>query len=253
MPVGSANALTAPLGRGMPQPGGDIVQMPRGISEGPQNPAAGPQPRTAGGIGDLPSPQAGARDSFDGSRNTLMQQFNKNEAWYKQTGQALARIDKIRKSLERLSDKQDLVTMDDIVDEAGKLVGHGIDPMALAGMLADAPQDGGGEALGGWVATQAQTAMMGEQRMLMQHNLAQHSMGVSAMHILMAHHNAQAMFGPAAPPIGKSQDQQPSDDMGLGGQPGGQNGNGLSIPQPTPGDTTPGAASALGSRFMENG
>lgn len=229
MPIGSANALTQPLGRNLPQPGGDQVQMPRGMSGGLTAP---PQPHTAGGIGDLPSPQAGARSSFDGSRNTLMQQHDRNMAWYKQTGQALKKLDVIRKSLDRLGGKQDLVTMDDIVDEAGKLVGHGIDPMALAGMLADAPQEGGGEALGGWVATQAQTAMAGEAQMLVQHNLAQHAMGVSAMHMLMAHHNAQMMFGPAAPPIGKSAaTDQGGDDMELGGQPR----NGLSVPQSTPG------------------
>lgn len=250
MPLGSANALMQPLGRNVPLPGGDVAnpQQPRppgalGTPGGGGNPQAPLGPRTAGGIGDLPSPQA----SFDGSKRTLMQQHNRNLAFYKQTGQALKRLDVIRKGLERLADKQDMVTMDDIVDEAGKLVAHGIDPMALAGMLADAPQEGGGEALGGWVASHAQTAMLGEQRVMQQHAMAQYQMGVSAMHLLMAHHNAQQMFGPGVP-IGRSSDDDPT--MGLGGKPNG-NGNGLSIPQPSPGDTTPGAALGMGTRFME--
>jgi hypothetical protein len=181
--------------------------------------------------------------SFNDTRTTLMQQHTRNKALFEHTGQALKKIDIIRKGLEKLSDKQDVVTMDDIVEEAGKLVSQGIDPMALAGILADAPQEGGGEALGGWVASHAQVAAQGEQAMMQQHALARHNMAVSAIHLLMAHTNAQMMTGGPVP-MGRP----------MGGQGNDLNGNGSSpdIPQPTPGDNTPNGHNALavGSRFM---
>lgn len=195
----------------------------------------------SGGVGDLPSPDR----SFDGTRKTLMQQHTRSVAQFDQTTKALKKLDAIRKGLERLQDKQDLVTMDDVVDEAGKLVAHGIDPMALAGMLADAPQQGGGEALGGWVASHAQTAAMGEQRLMIQNNIARHQMAVSAIHLLTAHANAQAMMGDLAPGIGQLP-QQNGNDLALAG-------DGKGIPAPTPGDNMDATQNRLsiGSRFME--
>lgn len=189
----------------------------------------------------MPSPMG----SFDGSRRTLMQQHNRNLAWQKQTTDGLNKLDKIRKGLERLADKQDMVTMDDVIDEAGKLVTHGIDPMALAGLLADAPQEGGGEALGGWVASHAQTAMLAEQRLIQAHNLAMNRTAISAMHMLMAHANGQAMMDGISPGVGKSETVDAD-----------QNGNGISlkgngqIPAPSPGDASPQNNLAIGARFM---
>jgi hypothetical protein len=242
MPLGgSANQLSQPLGRGVPLPGGDIIDTPQqratkpgGAPGGLGNMPPPAQPRTAGGVGDMPS--------FEDTRTTLMEQHQRNKALFSQTGQALKKIDVIRKGLERLADKQDVVTMDDIIDEAGKLVAHGIDPMALAGILADAPQEGGGEALGGWVASHAQAAAQGEQAMMQQHTLARHNMGVSAIHLIMAHTNAQMMNGGVSPPMG-----EPGGNDLNGNQPSQQ------IPMPTPGDTdnTPnGNPLAVGSRFM---
>lgn len=157
--------------------------MPGGAPGGGGNAPAQAQPQTAGG----------QFMSFNDSRDALGQQHMRNVALYQSTGKALKQLDVIRKGLEHLSDKQDVVTMEDVVEEAGKLVAHGIDPVALAGVLADAPQEGGGEALGGWVASHAQTAMAAEQQLIFQHNLAKHNMGVSGLHMLMAHANGQAI------------------------------------------------------------
>lgn len=238
----SASQMRNPLGNNIPLPGGEPTDTPEprqtapgGAPGGLGNAPAAVPPRTAGGVGDMMS--------FDGSRRSLMQQHTRNTALYKQTGDALKKLDVIRKSLERLSDKQDIVTMDDIVDEAGKLVSHGIDPMALAGLLADAPQEGGGEALGGWVASHAQTAMAGEQQMLAQHNMARHQMGVSAVHMLMASANGRAMMGDLSPGPGNMAPQE-GNDLGLGG-------NGGDIPAPSPGSSGPANQLAMGARFME--
>jgi hypothetical protein len=150
----------------------------------------------------------GLPPSFTNSRQTLADQHERNREMFKQTGEALKRIDVVRQALTRLSQKQDLINMDDIVEEAGKLVSHGIDPVALAGVLADAPQQGGGEALAGWIANRTQIATQGEQQMQVQHALAQHNMGVSAMHMLMAHANGQTLMPPA-----------PTNGNGLAAQP----------------------------------
>lgn len=243
------NALQRPLGRGMPLPGGDVIDTPQqrltlpgGAPGGGGNmPAA--LPRSSGGVGDMPSPVGGM--TFDGSRQTLMEHHLRNKAVLENTGKALKQLDVIRKGLEKLADKQDVITMQDVIEEAGKLVAHGIDPVALAGVLADAPQEGGGEALGGWVQSHAQTAMVAEQNLIQQHNLARYQMGVSAVHLLMAHANAQHLMGGLSPPIGGPQ----------------QNGNGNTlapdadkpIPQDTAGEHNISNSLAMGQRFMPGG
>ena len=203
-----SGSLLRPLGAGQPMPGGSpgaariplrgptVPQMNRMVAQGPPPTANAmtppPQARSSGGIGDLPS-------SFNDSRTTLMQEHGRAKAMFKDATENLRKLDALRKSLDKLSDKQDMVTMEDIVHEAGKLVTHGLDPVALAGVLADAPQEGGGEALGGWVASHAQTAAMGEQQLLVQRDLAKHQVLTSGMHLLMAHANAEAMTGTPVP------------------------------------------------------
>jgi hypothetical protein len=155
--------------------------------------------------------------SFNGSRQTLMEHHQSNVAAFEESGKMLKRLDAVRKGLEKLREKQDIVTMDNVVEEAGKLVAHGIDPIALAGILADAPQQGGGEALGAWVAQHAQNAEQAEQQMMQQHKLLQHEMGSSAWHLMVAHANAKAMLGGFSPPMGDS-------GNGLSGSNGGGDG-----------------------------
>jgi hypothetical protein len=144
--------------------------------------------------------------SFDGSRRTLAQQHSRNLAALAASTKALKQLDLMRKGLTHLAGKQDVVTMEDIVGEAGKLAAHGIDPIALAGILADAPQEGGGEALASWVAGHAQTAEQAEGQMQQQHAALQHQMGMSAIHLLMAHDNAKHMMGGISPPMGQVPD-----------------------------------------------
>lgn len=212
--MSESNALTRPLGPNTPLPGGDQIDTPQprltlpgGSPGGGGSHAAGPSgPATEGGIGDQQSPM-----SFDGSRRTLTQEHQRNKAVYEVTSKALKQVDAVRKSLDRLQQKQDVVKMDDLIEEAGKLVAHGIDPMALAGILADAPQEGGGEALGNWVSGHAQAAEQAEQGLMLQNRLAKHNIGVSASHLLMAHANSQSMMGPLTPPTAPQSDlaQQP--------------------------------------------
>lgn len=209
--MSGANSLLRPLGQGVPLPGGNIPTPsgPRGAPQGaqirtnrnsplalrgptmPQMQAMVAQPPPmnnmgaggpAGGLGQMPDPTAGGLSLQD----QLTQHMKRAKAAFDNTGKALKQVDLIRKGLEKLGDKQDMVTMEDIIKEAGTLVSHGIDPIAMAGVLADAPQEGGGEALGGWVQSHAQTAMQAEQQLKAQHEMNGHVMAVAAMHSIMA-------------------------------------------------------------------
>jgi hypothetical protein len=170
----------------------------------------------------------------------LTDHAHRSKAAWEQTGKALKQLDHIRKELDKLGDKQDMVTMDDVVGAAGRLVAHGIDPVALAGVLADAPQDGGGAALGGWVQSHAQAAMEGEQKLLALHQANQHEMGVAALHVIMGH-----TMGGGKIPI-REQPSQPNGGNDLEGGGNQLNGNGASSPAATAHDPI-----AHGMRFME--
>ncbi len=170
-------------------PGGGGAVRPLGNALAPMGPQAAPPP------GGPPPPAAGGMpSSIDEVSNILSKSHGQAKAAYDNTTKALGQLDAIRKGLERLSDKGDMVMMEDVIEEAGKLVGHGVDPVALAGLLADAPQEGAGEALGGWVATHAITAATAEQQLLAAHNAARHEMGVSALRLIMAHTVGQAVL-----------------------------------------------------------
>jgi len=202
---GSAGRLANPLGPGVPVPGGGSADMPppppsggppMGAGAGgalgagsPMGPPGGP---SGGGMGMMPS-------SLEGAKKALQQQNGQARAAFQQTGKALNQIDHMRKGLERLSDKGDMVRPEDVIHEASKLVAHGIDPMALAGVLADMPQQGGGEALGGWVMGHAIQAVQTEQMLMKAHAVARHDLGISAMHLLAAHAVGDRMT-PVPPP-----------------------------------------------------
>lgn len=241
-PIG-LNQLQRPLGRGMPLPGGDVVDMPQNRMTlpggGPGGGGSGPERRmTMGNMQQLvaqPSPNAAGPQSTPGGmappaslQDQLTSHMKRAKAAFDVTGKAIKQLDLIRKGLERLSDKQDMVTLDDIIHEAGQLVSHGIDPVAMAGVLADAPQEGGGEALGGWVASHAQNAAQAEQGLIAQHEQNTHDMGVAALHSMMA-----VVTGHGMP-----DDQQLQQ-------------NGLNTPQQAP--SSQGNPLAYGARFMQQG
>ena len=197
--MSESNQLSRPLGTNMPLPGGDIVDTPE-----PRQTLPGGSP--GGGGSGPPGPQAAPQSmDFEGSRRTLTGQHSRNEAVFAATTKALRQLVAVRESLERLTKKQDIVNMEDVIEEAGKLVGHGIDPTALAGILADAPQEGGGEALGAWIAGHARSVEQAEQQVRVQNSLARQHMTMTAVHLALAHDNAQSMLG------GMTQEQPPQE------------------------------------------
>lgn len=245
---GTSNALLRPLGTGVPLPGGN-VPTPRGPTaqegaqpinmRGPTLPAMhrmvaqpppqplGPAAGSGGGASPLTSGGVAAPPQGGSLQDQIKSHMKRAKAAFDNTGRALKQIDLIRQGLDKLGDKQDMVTMEDIVHEAGKLVSHGIDPIAMAGVLADAPQEGGGEALGGWVASHAQMAMQAEQQLIAQHNANAHEMGQAALHDMMLTTMAHQQGAPPPAPT---------------------NGNSLS---PDQSDLTPASPLQYGGRFLK--
>jgi hypothetical protein len=112
-----------------------------------------------------------------------------------------------RKGLDSLVAKGDAVTSDDVLDEMATLVAHGADPKNLAALIAGNTQAGvgpmppGGEPLAGWLKN-AETNIIApaERQFRPALALAQHQLGVAAVHKLVDAH-AKAT-GAMPPPSG---------------------------------------------------
>ena len=121
------------------------------------------------------------------------------KAAFDKTTEAVRRADQVRKVLQGLAEKSDQVTQEDVIEAAGKLVAGGEDPLAMAGLLADMPQEGGGQALAGWVAQHAQQAAQMEQQVMQAHRAVAHEVGTSAIHMMQAIGKGQGPGGASAP------------------------------------------------------
>ena len=188
--MSTTNGLTNSLGPGMPMPGGEVHDVPQGRRPG----ASG----TPGG-GGSPAPQLLRHrmpTGLEGATQALVQGHGQAKAAYEETSKALVKVDYVRQALDRLADKGDMVTPEGVIAEASKLVAHGLDPAMLAGILADMPQEGGGEALGAWVTGHAVTMAQMEQQLSQARAVAQHNLGVAAVHVLTAHDVGRAVAGP---------------------------------------------------------
>ena len=224
--MSGTTGLTNPLGPGMPLPGGEAAPMPRP------------------GAGTPPQPGLGHRmpNGLEAATQALQRGHGQAKAAYEETSKALLQVDHVRKALERLADKGDMVTPEGVIGEASKLVAHGLDPAMLAGILADMPQEGGGEALGAWVTGHAVTMAQMEQQLVQARAVAQHQLGVSAVHMLTAHDVGRAIAGPepeasadGGNALGGSGGPPPAPSMGgsLGLSPG------PASPGPAPGGPAP--------------
>ena len=114
-------------------------------------------------------------------------------------------LGRTRKGLDKLVAKGDSVTEDDVLDAMATLVAHGADPKNLAAMIAGhteagvGPMPPGGEALAGWLkAAEENLIAPAEAQLRPAMALAQHQLGVVAVHHLLDAH-AQA-GGPPPPP-----------------------------------------------------
>lgn len=140
-------------------------------------------------LGLQSGPGAGAGDPLSG----LLQQHDHLESLHNKVTESVTKMDKLRLGLGKLAKMGDTVTQDDVIGEAGELVAHGLDPMAIASVLADMPQDG--QPLAQWVTQRAQAATQKEQQLLQGRDQVQTQLGAQALKIVMAHAATQAQPG----------------------------------------------------------
>lgn len=116
--------------------------------------------------------------------------------------QIAARQSAVKEQLEFLGSLGDLVSEEDVVSAAGRIVSAGVPSMSIATMLADAPMQQGGEALAQWVAGQAQQFAAKEQQMNQVLGVVRHQTGLAALRMLAAMSFGDLAQGaPGAAPI----------------------------------------------------
>lgn len=101
---------------------------------------------------------------------------------FAQSSKAMTRLELLFDGLGRLTKLGPTVTSEDVIGEAGKLVGSGESPEMLATVLSEMPQ--GGPAIAEWLA--AHTAQLAAQiaKLGPLHNSLRHQLGVSSLHAL---------------------------------------------------------------------
>lgn len=110
-------------------------------------------------------------------------------------------LDNIREGLDRLTKLGDLVTPEDVIGEAGKMVGHGVPAATMAEILAEMP-DQGGQGLAAWIKLHDLNVTMTEQGLDQQMAVHQHRLGVQALKAMAGEHirsRAQQQMGQAGP------------------------------------------------------
>jgi len=157
---------------------GADTPMPEGDSSGPTQPPPPPS------FPDKMLSQAQAR--FDAMKSEV------------------ASVAKLRKAFDTLTDKGDAVTEDNVLDEISTLVAHGADPKMFAAMISGNAQSGvgpmppQGEPLARWLMEISQGVLAPyEAKLRPAMALAQHQLGVAAMHKMVDVHAKQ--FAAQAP------------------------------------------------------
>jgi len=156
-----------------------------GVGGGAMQPNTGVPPSGAGASPTTPPPQ----DSF--TSKMLDQAKGRFDAVKK----VYTQLTRIEKGLSGLIAKGDSVTEDDVLDEMATLVAHGADHKALAAMVAGdtpagvGPMPPGGEPLAGWLKNaEEQIVVPAAAKLRPAMALAQHQLGVAAVHHLLESH-----------------------------------------------------------------
>ena len=171
-----------------------------------------------------PAPSVGAPMQPPAPPSFPDKMLSEAKARYDAVEKVTKQLGRTRKGLDALIAKGDVVTSDDVLDEMATLVAHGADPKALAAMIAGnteagvGPMPPGGEPLAGWLrnAEGSIVAPM-EAQLRPALALAQHQLGVAAMHkMIEVHGKAQAAQGtqaasptPASPALAPSAPSPP--------------------------------------------
>lgn len=161
---------------------------------------AGPGPTAVPSVSPAGDPMLGA----------LQQAHGKSSSQFDKLATSRKMLDSVRSSLDALTKLGDTVEPEDVIKAAGDLTGAGLEPAALAQLLATMPQ-GGGVGLAAWVQQQDQMVTQREAAVDQQQKLAAHQLGVDSLHLLMHDHmhstlarQAQGLVG------GQGQGPQPA-------------------------------------------
>lgn len=150
--------------------------------------AVGQSPFQLGGVGTATSgvPITPPSPSLPSVVSAITRAHDHAQALYSQTAKASASLATIRSGLATLAGKGDLVSGEDVVNEAGKMVASGThSPMEMATLLSDMPQ--GGPALASWVQGHLAKLAQNEQTVAPLHSVARHELGASGLRALAAH------------------------------------------------------------------
>lgn len=197
--------------------------MPQAPAAPQTDSMAGPQAPDMNGL--LPHMEAG---------------LQQNAAQYGKIKEVIGKAQVIRTQLDELVKMGDMVTTEDLVHHASKLVAKGIGAAEIAGILSEAPEQG--EALAGWINMKDQKLRQEEAQLQQMASLSRHNMGVSSLRLLGAHAMAQLH--------GFGMEPQPSTGIpGSGAGPAGGAANDLMAggsPGSTPGASDDDTANAMG-------
>lgn len=141
----------------------------------------------------------------------LEQSHQSAQAMYAQTSKHIAMLDKVDAGLQNLAKLGDSITTDNVIEEAGNLIGAGFGPHDMAAMLADMPQ--GGQALAAWVQQHVQAVEANRAQATQMHDVIRHEVGVSAANMLL-HHPAHNQGTSATPATVAPQTDSPAPSAG---------------------------------------
>jgi hypothetical protein len=116
---------------------------------------------------------------------------------------ASGQLDSMRTELDKLVAMGDVVTGDDVLKSAGRMVAAGQSAKVMAGLLADMPSDG--PSLQQWIGQQDARIRQQEQQVASASAQARHQVAVTGLHVLHAYGtlgepaSPQAGPGPASP------------------------------------------------------
>jgi hypothetical protein len=170
-----------------------------------------------GSESDVPQPTSGDQTPWDQIYGMAQQ----NKAQYDKIRTASQQVSHLRSGMDKLLQLGDMVTPEDVMNEAGSVVARGISPKDMATLLSGMPISGG-QQLQQWLALHDTVLRQHEAQTKQALNLARHRMGVSAMQALAAH-NLGMPGAPTAPGrrVGGFGPRQPAGFGPAGGVPGG--------------------------------
>ncbi len=157
-----------------------------------------------------------AQNPFQDHLKAIENTFTQTKAAYGKLQKADKMLGKVRGQLDNLAQLGDMVTQEDVVKSASTLVAHGLEPLGMAGLLADMPPDG--QALQAWVGKHLEGLQQREDQLAQVMGPMRHQLGQSAFHLLTAHHVGLAQGGvPEAPAQSQTTTSAPVNELAPGG------------------------------------